>query len=461
MKTTHAKVFNRIFCCILTLFAFQQNIFSQIHPGSGGGAPQANAVPNGWTLDTGSPDISDATQWGYNGQAWSKTIPPIPNGETTFMTAHSTEVASMIITGLTPGNSYTLVFYYMAATNSQPELGGYGSLLSSVIRYGIDGNNVSRSIAAEATWYKEDVVFTASGTTAKFTFHGGSHDGFFPGMGSTEGDLTNISFAPNSVVPSVGVPPSPGCNLSIYVNSTTICDGQSALLIANGATTYVWSTGYVGDTLRIDPSTTTTYSVTGTSDGCSASTAGKVTVIAKPTVDFNYNPKSAGTIDPVITFSDNASPDVNYWYWDFGDGNTLPSFIRTNPVHAYSGKDSTYIVTLTVRNLALCENSVSHTVVINKEFSFYIPNAFSPNNDDLNDEFGARGKGIEKFQLWIFDRWGKLFFTANEISKTWNGEFDNGGEIAQQDVYVWKVKLTDIYKNEHDLTGTVTLLGGN
>ena len=464
MKTKHAKVLKQSFCLIFTLilFAFQQTLFAQIHPGTGGSTPCANCVPSGWSLDAGSPDISNATQWGYNGAPWSKTIPPIPNGETTFMSAHSTEVASMIISGLTSGSSYTLVFYYMAATNSQPALGGYGSLLSPVVRYSMDGGSVVQlNVAAEATWYKANAVFTASGTTAKFTFYGGSQDGFFPGTGTTDGDLTNISFAPNSVVPTVGVPPpTPGCSISITVNNASICNGKSAILFATGATSYVWSTGSLADSIIVSPSNTTLYSVVGTTAGCSGTATGKVTVFAKPTAEFNYDPKSAGTMDPIITFTDRSSPDVNYWFWNFGDGDTVSS-ITKDQVHAYSGNDSTYFVTLNVRNARGCESSVMHTIIIGKEFTFYMPNAFSPNNDDLNDEFGPQGKGIENFRLSVFDRWGMLIFSSNELNKTWNGKVRESHEVAQQDVYVWKIKLTDILKKEHDLIGTVTLVKGN
>ncbi len=462
MNTKYPKTQKRDFSLILILIliVFQQTVFAQIHPGTGGSTPCANCVPSGWTLDAGSPDISDATQWGYNAAPWNKTIPPIPNGETSFLSAHSTEVASMLISGLTAGSSYTLVFYYMAATNSQPVLGGYGSLLSPVVRYSMDGGSVVQlNVATEATWYSENIVFTASGTTAKFTFYGGSHDGFFPGSGSTEGDLTSISFAPNSVVPTTGTPPPPpppACSIPITVNSASICSGESVTLYATGGASYQWSTGSHADSIIVSPTNTTSYIVTGTNAGCSGTASARVTVVPKPKAGFDYDPRSAGAMDPVITFTDRSSSDVTYWSWNFGDGNTVSSLAKSQ-VHGYSKNDSSYVVTLLVRNAANCESSITHTITINKEFTFYMPNAFSPNNDDLNDEFGPKGNGIENFRLSIFDRWGMLIFTSNELNTNWNGNV-KGGAIAQQDVYVWKVKLTDVLKREHNLIGRVTLV---
>lgn len=445
---------------------FIHGAYSQNHPGTGTIAPCSSCVPTGWTLDSGSPDISDAAGWGYSllgtGQtAWSKTIPAIPNGETRFMSAHSTEVASMMIRGLTPGTTYSLVFYYMTATVSNPQLGGYGGTLSPSVRYSIDGGpKIVRNIAADATWYKEDIVFTASSDSTQFTFYGGGHDGVFPGSGTTEGDLVNISFAPSSVIVSGSTPPPQpptACASTITVNSATICSGQIAVLTASGAVTYAWSNGDLTASTTVSPTHTTTYTVAGSdASGCSGKATSTVKVLPIPKAEFDFTPKQAGLLNQTITFRDGSSEDVNYWNWNFGDGDSLAPDTK-NPVHTYSGKEAIYLVTLNVSNGA-CANSTSHTVTIGPEYAFYIPNAFSPNNDEINDVFGGKGKGILKFQLSVFDRWGNLIFKADDINKTWNGRANGGADVAQQDVYVWKADVTDIFKKEHKYMGTVTLV---
>jgi gliding motility-associated-like protein len=122
--------------------------------------------------------------------------------------------------------------------------------------------------------------------------------------------------------------------------------------------------------------------------------------------------------------------------------------------------DSTYIVTLTVHNAGGCISSITHPVRIWPEFSFFIPNAFTPDGDGINDTFFGKGKGIVDYQLMIFDRWGNFIFHADDINKAWDGRANGGADVAQQDVYVWKVALTDIFKKKHNYIGTVTIVRG-
>lgn len=91
-------------------------------------------------------------------------------------------------------------------------------------------------------------------------------------------------------------------------------------------------------------------------------------------------------------------------------------------------------------------------------FTFYIPNAFTPNNDGINDEFYGKGEGIIDYDIWVFDRWGVLIFHGNELNDKWNGKANGDNDVAQQDVYVWKVRLTDVFHKKHDYIGTVTLV---
>jgi gliding motility-associated-like protein len=96
--------------------------------------------------------------------------------------------------------------------------------------------------------------------------------------------------------------------------------------------------------------------------------------------------------------------------------------------------------------------------ITNKPFTFYIPNAFTPNGDGINDEFFGKGENIIEYDMWIFDRWGTMIFHGNDINDKWDGKTNHGSDIAQQDVYVWKVRFADLNKIKHDYIGTVTLV---
>lgn len=182
-----------------------------------------------------------------------------------------------------------------------------------------------------------------------------------------------------------------------------------------------------------------------------------IEVYAVPNADFVPTPIAATVIDPIITFGNTSSPDVNYWEWNFGDGDSLYG-TNANPVHTYPDVAGTYFVTLTVQNTDGCWDTVQQLVIVSPEFTFFIPNAFTPNNDGINDEFFGTGIGIVEYNLFIFDRWGNLIFSTDDLNDKWNGKANLGAEMAQQDVYVWKVKLKDIFGKHHNYIGTVTIV---
>lgn len=183
-----------------------------------------------------------------------------------------------------------------------------------------------------------------------------------------------------------------------------------------------------------------------------------ITVFANPIADFNPSPNPANVLEPAITFNNASSSDVNYWNWNFGDGSSLLTGV-SSPEHEFPKDTSgTYTVTLIVQNTNGCYDTVARPVIIDPEFTFFIPNAFSPNNDGINDTFYGSGVGIIGYDLWIFDRWGNMIFYSDQLTKGWDGKVNGGEANSQIDVYVWKVKLTDIFNKKHNYIGTVTIV---
>jgi gliding motility-associated-like protein len=87
-----------------------------------------------------------------------------------------------------------------------------------------------------------------------------------------------------------------------------------------------------------------------------------------------------------------------------------------------------------------CQTTDSIIVLVTG--TLYVPNAFTPNGDGINDIFKAAGKNIEEFNMRIFDRWGELIFESFHIDDGWNGAI--GNYLVQPDVYIW-----DIIAKEH------------
>ncbi len=183
-----------------------------------------------------------------------------------------------------------------------------------------------------------------------------------------------------------------------------------------------------------------------------------IQVFSIPSAEFDAAPNPATVLNPSVAFNDQSSSDVNYWYWSFGDGDTLTKF-APNCTHAFPTDTSgIYYTSLIVENSSGCFDTIIHEIVIGPEFSFFIPSAFTPNNDGVNDFFKGEGVGIVKYELMIFDRWGNMVFYSEDLGKGWDGKVNQDNESAQQDVYTWKVKLTDVFKKKYNFIGSVTIL---
>lgn len=195
------------------------------------------------------------------------------------------------------------------------------------------------------------------------------------------------------------------------------------------------------------------------SDGCVAtlSKTQLVEVYSIPVAEFSSSPAPATLIEPLVTFTNESSSDVNFWNWNFGDDTATAG--TANPSYEYPGDTAgTYLVTLIVSSVNGCLDTVQHQVIIGPAFTFYIPNAFTPNNDGKNDLFFGSGTGIGKYELRIFDRWGDMVFKTKDITEGWDGKANDGKLASQVDVYVWKVEIKDVLNKKHNYTGTVTIV---
>jgi gliding motility-associated-like protein len=102
-------------------------------------------------------------------------------------------------------------------------------------------------------------------------------------------------------------------------------------------------------------------------------------------------------------------------------------------------------------------DSTLREVRIEPDFTFYIPNAFTPNNDDVNETFSGKGTYVKEFEMLIFDRWGNMVYKSNDFNKPWNGAKNGKGDIVE-DVYVYTITIVDYNKKKHYYKGIVTLV---
>jgi gliding motility-associated-like protein len=182
-----------------------------------------------------------------------------------------------------------------------------------------------------------------------------------------------------------------------------------------------------------------------------------VTVYPNPVADFSMSPQPTNVLNGTINFTD-LSTLASTWSWEFGDPLNSTSG-QQNPNFTYTDTGS-FPVILWVTTVNGCVDSAMHWVRIDPEFTIYMPNAFTPNGNGLNDEFKPEGFMLDKdnFQMWIFDRWGNMIFYTERYDKGWDGRANDGKDIAQEDVYVWKIVTKDLQGNDKTYVGHVSLI---
>ncbi|MDD3877619.1 MAG: PKD domain-containing protein [Bacteroidales bacterium] len=196
-----------------------------------------------------------------------------------------------------------------------------------------------------------------------------------------------------------------------------------------------------------------------TTDGCqnAAIFNNAITVYPNPVAEFSLSPSITDIFSPLISFFDN-SIDAVSWYWNFGDYSSNNNYSSLqNPDHAYNN-EGTYEIKLVVVSPMGCLDSTTNLVTIEPRFSFFIPNAFTPNSNGFNDLFSGFGANFTDYQLYVFNRWGELIYETHDFNKPWNGRYWNVEEIDNQDVYVYRIVVNDFSGKQHEFIGHVTLL---
>jgi len=243
-------------------------------------------------------------------------------------------------------------------------------------------------------------------------------------------------------------------------------DFDNLTTINSGTVTYTWNLGNGGglipgfETSMMYPNLEQNYTITlhAISDhGCDTSFTrpNYITVHPKPDASFTYTPTDLNVLDNVI-HTENFTILGDHYFWDFGDGGTSTDF---ESYYQYLGDTGHYTITLVTTTNFGCLDTATAIVHIKPTFTIYIPNSFTPNADGLNDFFMVYGINLQNVVMRIFDRWGEelmSFSGQDPMTKGWDGSYKQ--QPAKQDVYVYRVEVTDINGDFHEFHGQVNLL---
>ena len=304
------------------------------------------------------------------------------------------------------------------------------------------------------------------------------------GAANTSSDInpTHSFSAPGVYNVTLTVTSSQGCSesttIQVQVDATpeipvmgdTICRGFNATVMAFNpvpGTTLEWFyTPTSTEAFQIGPNfyntppldfTTSYYVAMRDEDGCLSGKWGVVAyVIPEANVDITVNSQEleipTAILEINVTNVTNG-PIVSY-VWDFGDGSTSN---ETNPVHQYT-EEGIYDIMLTATNWFGCVTTQTwgQYVEVTKDIKIFIPTAFTPDGNGLNDVFEIETKLITTLSIVMYDRWGKQIYVSDNIDFQWDGTYAN--QPLPEGVYTYVIQATEWDGGKVTRSGTVTLL---
>ncbi|HRY97499.1 MAG TPA: choice-of-anchor L domain-containing protein [Bacteroidales bacterium] len=321
------------------------------------------------------------------------------------------------------------------------------------------------------------VVYSGSSSTHasfEWNFDGGQFNGSGPGPYIVSWDTVGVQYVHLTVIDDgcvsaehirdVSVQPHPSVGYYALNNEgcppLTVSFRDTSSNVNPGAV-YHWTFGNGGTAFQPNPDFT--YTESGLYDislsitnpnGCQTKLIypGLVHAYEVPQAVLRHSPGYGTEFNPLIKFFDRSEGNVVQWTWSTGDGQIyyVPDF------HHQYADTGRFEVSLIVMNDLGCSDTMRAWVEIRPDYTFYVPNAFTPDGDNLNDVFRISGLNVNGFSLNIFDRWGGLVFESHDIDMGWDGTIR--GSQAPVGLYVVVVYFTDVNGLRRSHYGHVSLV---
>lgn len=217
----------------------------------------------------------------------------------------------------------------------------------------------------------------------------------------------------------------------------------------NPITSCLWSFGNGALSQTCDG--TTTYQEAGTyavnlqltdSLGCRTDTVlATIEVHPSPLAGIAADTTNLSPFDTGVLLQSASTADVVSWWWTSDTGTNEQMSDNENVLFIFPDEGGiTHVIQLLVMNEWGCLDKAWFEFTIPESTSVYLPNAFTPNGDGVNDLFGAVIRDLDPagFSFRLFDRWGQVVFAALDPKDMWDGS--KGGEVLPSGVYVWRLE---------------------
>ncbi|MDA0682395.1 MAG: gliding motility-associated C-terminal domain-containing protein, partial [Bacteroidetes bacterium] len=186
-----------------------------------------------------------------------------------------------------------------------------------------------------------------------------------------------------------------------------------------------------------------------------------VTITQAPQALFTTATDTLNILFPSLQLNDITTENIVAWDWNFGD-NTTNEFIP-NPFHTYKDSIGIYQISMIVTDDFGCSDTATKQIWIADEYWMYIPNAFTPDHDGVNDVFCLQYHGVreETFIFNIYDRFSNLVYATDKIenlecflnSNGWDGTHYKTGNDLAMGLYIYEVYFQDFEGWKHQEQG--------
>jgi len=341
----------------------------------------------------------------------------------------------------------------------QRTIGGSGSEMAGGVRQLPDGGFVVAGVSdaadgdVPALLGQRDVwacyLSYDGGITGSQDFGGTNNDGYYGGwsamylgvaitatnnnglaIAATTQSTDIPGFVDNSEFYVIKLKGKPGCDTTVAVSDTVICNSDPFLVTLHstvmGGDVYRWVNAVPGPTITVvEPGTYFCNVITG----CNFHTDTiHVLLPAALPADLGVGDvRACDGSDFVIGNKENVK-GLRY-LWNTGE---QQPFIHPEAAGTY---------TLSVSNGCESKEASADVSLMACDQCLFVPNAFSPNADGLNDIFGARNLcDIRTFEMQVYNRWGQLVFQTYNIAEKWDGTYNKG--IADVGTYFYQIAFT-------------------
>ncbi len=226
-----------------------------------------------------------------------------------------------------------------------------------------------------------------------------------------------------------------------------------------GVTNLEWEFGDGGTSVATNPThayaAAGTYTVvlSGLFNGVTVSKQNTIVIGPNPTVNFSDSTLYYSSFTHIFTSQSGGGTGQLRYFWNFGDNQSLGT--QSNMVsHKYTEAGS-YAVKLVVSDANECADSVTNAITVDDVFK--VPNVFTPNGDNVNDQFIVTTNGETLFSIDIYSRWGVLVFTRTDRQQlVWDGRMPDGS-VVSPGTYYYVITPLDNSAAYEPLNGFITV----